>query len=774
MDNKIISVKVSGNPDPNGGFGSLVMINNPRFELKDVFYGGFESNSFYYSIRIEQSQVVYKIIKNNVRSHGAIRAGALSLAFSIPKGYKVNGSKPYDVLMDLLNTFLKNCMTCRDEIADTYEFNDVRVPLDALDETAEKYKLTESESPWRTMSNDARIGCIQAEEIQIEQLINDVQYDEFEKYSEVLIAENVGDNCTFSRITGLEIPRRPVYTIVVDNDCNSIPKKKEIDESITIEPKVDSRYYEWEPISFTISELLNGDYIKGVNFDRIAEIINVSTASYKYPKEFTIRVVFTPEENEAAIYSHMGQITIRYNGQTVFLNKDFMFTLKGEEYGLMNRLDLFKITVPESLEIEFEAMPTFDSKKNELQWKTKKKEKQKPAASNSTVTSLVPTGKDRHKVETHSSDVFKLLFVVENSTQNKTIIESIGRGKGKLVVKNDALGETVTVSKSKLHLSLVKIISQGKGKKCISNAGNNSTYLGDEIIRIPKPLNQNKYNVDLHIGNKIYSTSFDYSEEKLVVGCWVVKFSDFKQIPKPIKNIIMPKRVIAFLEGVVLCALVIGGSMIIDKHFCNGNMSQGSLVDTASVLKCDSVVPNVTTDAEIQRFLNEYDSNLQKKNLSFEEVDKIYDEYTSKDINRCKNINSDICKRIEDYKNVADYIRKKEYDKIVAYIKQSDKKINKDHLNLVKLITNGVASGLGFGFDNYDYKDVPNRSSEVKKYFKNKDNDFQSFLDLLKIAEAYRKPVQASVAKPVAKPATKPATKPAAKPAAKDQKYGEL
>ena len=139
MDNKFISIKVSGNPDPNGGFGSLIMFNNPRFELKDVFYGGFESNSFYYSIRIDQSQVVYKIIKNNVRSHGVIRAGALSLAFSIPKGYKVDGYKPYEVLMDLLYTFLKNCMTCRDEIADTYEFNDVRVPLDALDETAKKY-----------------------------------------------------------------------------------------------------------------------------------------------------------------------------------------------------------------------------------------------------------------------------------------------------------------------------------------------------------------------------------------------------------------------------------------------------------------------------------------------------------------------------------------------------------------------------------------------------------------------------------------------------------
>lgn len=756
MDNKFISVKVSGNPAPNGGFGSLIMFNNPRFELKDVFYGGFESNSYYYSIRIDQSQVVYKIIKNNVRSHGAIRAGALSLAFSIPKGYKVDGYKPYEVLMDLLYTFLKNCMTCRDVQVGTYEFNDVRVPLDALDETAKKYTLTESESPWYTMSNDARIGCIQAEEIQIEQLINDVQYDEFEKYSEVLIAENVGGNCTFNRIIGLEIPRRPVYTIVVDNNSNSIAKTKEVDKLITIEPKVDSRYYEWKPIRFTISELLDGDYIEGVIINKIAEIIYVSTASYKYPKEFNIRVAFTPSENEVAIYLHKRQITISYNGQTVFLNKNFMFTLKGEEYGLMNRLDLFKITAPESLDIEFGAEPTFDSKKNELKWETKKKEKPKPQVSNCPVTSLVPTGKDRHKVKTHSSDVFKLVFVVEKSTQNKTIIESIGRGKSKLVVKNDALGETVTISKNKIRLSLVKNISQ----KIKLAASNNSTYLGDEI-RIPKPSNQNKYNVELHIGNKKYTTSFDYFEEKLVDGCWVVDFSSFKLISRTIKNVIIPNRVIAFLEGVVLCALLIGGSMIINKHFCNGNKSQDSTIYTDTVQKCNNGGNEEMADNDIRSFLSESDRTLKTKALSFAEVNKIYDEYNSKDINRCKKIGAVICKRIEDYKSVVDYILDKNYDGIVVYINNRNKKINKDHLNLVKLITNGVVSDLS-SFDAYDYD--RSQRKMVKDYFMA--NDFQSFSDLLKIAETYRKPVS--------KPATKPTPKPTPKPATIGQKLREL
>ena len=735
MDNKFISVKVSGNPDPNGGFGPLIMFNNPRFELKDVFYGGFESNSYYYSIRIEQSQVVYKIIKNNVRSHGAIRAGALSLAFSIPKGYKVDGYKPYEVLMDLLYTFLKNCMTCRDEQADTYEFNDVRVPLDALDETAKKYTLTESESPWRTMSNDARIGCIQAEEIQIEQLINDVQYDEFEIYSEVLIAENVGDNCTFSRITGLEIPRRPVYTIVVDG--KPYQKTNEVDKTFTIKPEVDSCYYEGEPIKFTISDLLDGDYVEGVVPNRIAEIINVSTASYKHPREFNIRVVFTPEENKAAIYSHMGQITIRYNGQAVFLDKDFMFTLKGEKYGLMNRLDLFKITAPESLEIEFGAEPTFDSNKNELQWKTKKKEKQKPAASNSTVTSLVPTKKDRHKVETHSSDVFKLVFVIEKSSDNKTIIESINKGvKSKIVVRNEAFGETV--SKDKLILSLYTTISQGKGKKDKPNASYKRTYLSDEI-RIPKPsFNQNKYKVDLYVGNKNYTTYIYYLEEKNVDGCWVVKFSDFKQTPKPIKNVIMPNRVIAFLEGVVLCALLIGGRMIIKSFFDNDNKT--SAVQGTEEIESDSVKVTTSdgfveiTDDSIRLFLDKSDSILEKENFSFNEVNTIYQKYKhNKD--RCRNINNKVCNRIDDYYNLVDLIKNGKYLEIKK-IDISKLHLYNKHLILLESITRGKSVGNN-KYHRYNKKEIEKIQSLFEKSYRDffKISDLYDFVGKIKTEE---------------------------------------
>lgn len=727
MDNKFISVKVSGNPAPNGGFGPLIMFNNPRFELKDVFYGGFESNSYYFSIRIDQSQVVYKIIKNNVRSYGAIRAGALSLAFSIPKGYKVDGYTPYEVLMGLLDTFLKNCMTCRDEQAGTYEFNDVRVPLDALDETAEKYTLIESKSPWHTMSDDTCIGCIQADEIQIEQLMNDVQYDDFEKYSEVLIAEKVGDKCTFNHITGLEIPRRPVYTIVVDNDSNSIDKTKEVDNLITIEPKVDSRYYEWKPIKFTISELLNGDCIEGV--DREAEIIKVSTDKYKKPRDFKIRVVFT--ENEAAIYSHKNQIKVSYNGQEISLNDDFMFTLKGEEYKQLDSLDRYKITAPDSLGIKFGSVPTFNSDNNELIWDTKKIEKAKPIDTN-TVQLPITTIGNKQKTETNKSDVFKLVLVMEESNQNEAIIKSIGSVKSNIVVKKENSDEIV--SKNKLVLSQDTTKLQGKVKRGKSHARNNKSYLKDEI-RIPKPLtNGSKYIVSMYVGNKKYTTDFCYYEEQCVDDCWQVNFSDFTQISRPLKEVIMPNRLITFLEGFFLCVLLIGGGMIIKNLSCNNNKIPEEIpqepvqepVQEPSLGDNDDL-----TNDEISNKLKELDKTLEIENLTFAEVYSIYNKYISMGSERCKEIDPMISKRIENYKNVATFISNHQYNDIRDNIDNMN--LHLVHKRLVKLITHGVLNIPNYNNHDYNITEIRN----VKDLFSQ--NTFDSFSGLKKIAEPYKK-----------------------------------
>lgn len=283
-ENKYISVKICGSPVPNLGYETLIMCNNPNIDIKDRNYDGMGKNSYFFSICIEQKQIVYSLIKNNIRAHGAIRTSNLTIALSIPRGYRLSGDvSPYDALIDLKDTFLQKCLICRDEIFETYEFKEEKPALDVLDDTAKRYSLVEFPSPWHIMPKSAPIGCLITAENSVKELMRDVQYPEFEKYSEVLVVETVNGSFGFTPIVGLEIPRKAEYNIIVDGkQCR---KTNNIKETISISLDNDSRTYSCKEIRFSINDLLNGNIIEGVKFDGEKETINVSTVAYLKPRE---------------------------------------------------------------------------------------------------------------------------------------------------------------------------------------------------------------------------------------------------------------------------------------------------------------------------------------------------------------------------------------------------------------------------------------------------------------------------------------------------------
>lgn len=283
-ENKYISVKICGSSVPNLGYETLIMCNNPNIDIKDRNYDGMGKNSYFFSICIEQKQIVYSLIKNYIRAHGSIKQSNLTIALSIPKGYRLSGGvSPYDVLIDLKDIFLQECLICRDEILEIYEFKEERPALDVLDETTKKYPLVECPSPWHIMPKSAPIGCLITAENSVKDLMRDVQYKEFEKYSEVLVADTVNGSLRFTPIVGLEIPRKTEYNIIVDGkQCR---KTNNIKEIISISLDNDSRAYSCKEIRFSINDLLNGNIIEGVKFDGEKETINVSTVAYLKPRE---------------------------------------------------------------------------------------------------------------------------------------------------------------------------------------------------------------------------------------------------------------------------------------------------------------------------------------------------------------------------------------------------------------------------------------------------------------------------------------------------------
>ena len=727
MTNKYIAVKVFGNPNSNAGGMPLIVCNNPVIEIKDEVYEGMGGNSYFFTIRIEPSQVVYKIVKNRVRSYGAMREGALQIAFSIPKGYKLeNGYSPYEVLVDLKDTFLRDCMNCRDSVAEAYEFKQGDVPEDALDATAKKYTLIEAGSPWHVMPSAAPKGCVVLPEDKIQEFMGDVQYAELENYSEVLVAENILAGASYLSIKLPSVPRKPDYNIIVDGGI-SRQKTNDIKEQVTIKPNADSRYYELTDICFSIDELLNGgSSIEGVKFDGAIETVMVSTKPYIKPREFKIHVAFTPSENEAAIYSHKGQFTIRYNGQKVFLTNDFMFTVTGEEYKMFGNLGAFTVDAPESIGYKFAKTPNFDSLKNELSWHTEKIVKKTTKNTDvAVVTRKVTATNTAAKV----SDMFDLVVRVENTGKNNTFIEKACQN-GKLVVKNLETG--YVVSKRKLDF---KASCSPKVSRNVANGGNKSASKAKsysyETIRVPKPeLGFAKYEVAISAGGVKYTTVVPNANEANN-GCMELDFANFVKKNKSVKDSIAPTRLAAFFWGIVLGASLIGGACGIMSFWNKDKTDPVVQTDSTEVnsMQQSADVTNMTDD-EIKKQLADIDSTLKnKKDLSFDEVNRMYADYQS-NADRYKSVDNAVCQRLDDYKRVADLIQNGDYDGIDAEMaKGNGLHIYGIHRNCVALITNG------FGKRTYTADD----KATVKKFLKDHYSLYKKFVDLEQIKALFPK-----------------------------------
>lgn len=133
------------------------------------------------------------------------------------------------------------------------------------------------------MPKSAPVGCLITAENSVKELMRDVQYQEFEKYSEVLVADTINGSFKFTPIVGLEIPRKPEYNIIVDG--KQCCKNVNIKDKILIPLGNDGRAYRCKEICFTVYDLLNGVKIPGFTLDGEKETINVSTVAYLKPRE---------------------------------------------------------------------------------------------------------------------------------------------------------------------------------------------------------------------------------------------------------------------------------------------------------------------------------------------------------------------------------------------------------------------------------------------------------------------------------------------------------
>lgn len=335
--NHNISVKVCGNPESSGGFGPILLLNNPSFVVEDQFYVGFDKNSFFFTITTYPTQTVYKLVKNNVRSSGAFRVGSLVIAISIPKNYKLEGGyTPYDVLCALKDEFLKKCMTCKDPVRETYEYNAGKIDGHVLDEVVGKFTLTRFRTPDRVMTPNGPVGYIEETEEKIKEFFQDVNYPEFVKFKEVVVATTV-HTTSYVPISNIQIPRPKKYEVIVDGERMGFYSN--LNEKIPVEcHRKSPDYYDNLSWEFSIQDLIDRNTRhEGVDLDTGQERVIVNTKLWGTPKEKKVFLVIFPKESKDYFIKNPQKLLVTLDSFNTLIKVEvspqrlLVITLKGNE-----------------------------------------------------------------------------------------------------------------------------------------------------------------------------------------------------------------------------------------------------------------------------------------------------------------------------------------------------------------------------------------------------------------------------------------------------------
>ena len=630
--NHNISVKVCGNPESSGGFGPILLLNNPSFVVEDQFYVGFDKNSFFFTITTYQTQTVYKLVKNNVRSSGAFRVGSLVIAISIPKNYKLEGGySPYDVLCALKDEFLKKCMTCKDPVRETYEYNAGKIDGHVLDEVVSKFTLTDSRAPYRVMTPNGPVGYIEETEEKIKEFFQDVNYPEFVKFKEVVVATTV-HTTSYVPISNIQIPRPKKYELIVDgqpqgNCCNLNERLKIICR------RKSPLYYEDLSFVFSIQDLKDGLRHEGVVLDTEQERVSVETKSWGTPKKKKVSLAIFPKEYEDYFISNPQELKVTFphcsimSKKVVISQQRLAFTLHGNEIATLKNGGIKVLTTQSKYEVTDQLLI-----KGELRVTVVPKERSIPApAGNLTV---------------------KVVFSEDKDLKDKCSVD--------LQVINSSDGKSLYSEKG----VVLKWNSQTK------------KYEGSFVID-RKDVSPFAFFLTCSTKNK------DWRTDKIIVRDNLKKVdADFSEEPRPFTDRYR-KPLVCVL--VTMMALVLGGlSFVLYNRLSKENeqeivRQEGSTEDNIPpfLQKVDSLLK--THDLRFSTIEIVYSAYVINKDA--------IDNYCQKN-----GFDREICQRLCDYKTVIDFIQTGQVDSIEEIVDEKNCKLNQEHWNVLGQIVANTTS----------------------------------------------------------------------------------
>lgn len=621
--NHNISVKVCGNPESSGGFGPILLLNNPSFVVEDQFYVGFDKNSFFFTITTYQTQTVYKLVKNNVRSSGAFRVGSLVIAISIPKNYKLEGGyTPYDVLCALKDEFLKKCMTCKDPVRETYEYNAGKIDGHVLDEVVSKFTLTDSRAPYRVMTPNGPVGYIEETEEKIKEFFQDVNYPEFVKFKEVVVATTV-HTTSYVPISNIQIPRPKKYEVIVDGERMGFYSN--LNEKIPVECHWKSPdYYDNLSWEFSIQDLIDRNTRReGVDLDTGQERVIVNTKLWGTPKEKKVFLVIFPKESKDYFIKNPQKLLVTLDSFNTLIKVEvspqrlLVITLKGNEIEALKYGGINVATTERSI---YKVKKCQLVEEDELHVEVEPRElSSRPPADELKVKVIFPEDKDL-------GGISYVDLQAKNCINNQDVF---------------------SVSNLLLKRSLEKEGYNGKFKIRAKNVPPCDFYL------------------TCSIKNEVWKTGEIKPNQKSVEATFDKPHRPFTdRYRKPLVCVL-----------VTMMALVLGGlSFVLYNRLRNENEQE-------------TAQQEVFTRQDAYNFMDNVERKLSEQQLAFDMVDNLYNEYETHMDTIKKYAPNGFWDYLCDYKKVTDFVRKGDIDSIKMVVDPKNKyKLYNMHLVVLKLI----------------------------------------------------------------------------------------
>lgn len=678
---KHISVLATGNPASGSGVAPIVMSNNPQFNVEFETHGGLDNNAFYFTVKIENNYTIYKLIKNNVRSNGAFRGGYLAIAFSIPRGYELESSNPYQVLLKLWDKFKESCMTLKDKQLGVYEYNNSTVDKTVLDETAQSFTLRQTKRPYRPMNSKGKVALVIQPNNKIEELLSDIQYPEFSDFCEILIAEHAGDVSNYALLNNLKIPRPVSFALFVDGKFKKNITDRE--QKITITTNLNSLFYNNVAVEFSITEIENGNNVQiksisytngeadnsvvvkndinGIDIDEANEKIEVSTSGWAAPKTYKYHVEILPAEARKFFTDNKNALSITKGERRIIFDKDLNFELTGEEIGLVNKGEIrVNISENKKYRLSSNTRPIFEANKLKI------------------TVERVPT--EQNPAITHGNDLNKKKSIrdIRNNPFKEVKLYVVGKIAMDIAKKNESIIVECKDFNGKLVLS---------SRISLSKSANGDNAL-EGTIYIPEELATRCQSISIIAGYNEYTSQINSSNNE-----WQI--DDSKKKGLAIKKLMFPITAI-----MVASALVIGsifgmfiGSKVIGKW--NNETTTDSLASMDKSGSDDTDSPTDINKEDVESFIEQANDNLDKKDVTFEEIHSLYNESLNFSSAMTSEEGIKMGKKIREYENLAIAIETGDIDNAKKIA--GSKYINKQHADKVRILRepsdcNGITS----------------------------------------------------------------------------------